>query len=306
VKKIFNVLITIFLLLLGFISSLLSINSRYKYGCFLGNVMRILSRKRYNFTLDNLKQAFPDNPFEWIQKTAKKSYLNLGIVLAEVLALKNLSENDIKNYIHYNKFEMIQNVYSRNRGVVLLSAHFGNWEFLAYSCGLFTKLPVLIIVKPQQNKYSDKILNKYRTQAGNEVISMYQAARALVNKIRAGGMIAMLADQSATEDKDIYVDFFGRPAATFKSPAEIALKFDIPIIMGFAMRNENHTYSVELSELRHDDLEYTEDGVIELTKRHVRILEETIRQKPELWAWQHRRWKHTLKSITNYERRITN
>ncbi len=292
-KKFINYLITLLLLFIGLISSILSIKMRYNFGCLIGNGMKLLSKTRYNITLENLKNAFPENSLGWIKDKANKSYHNLGIVLAEVLALKNLTGKDIENYINYKNLNLIKDVYSRGKGVILLSAHYGNWEFLAYSCGLFTKLPVLIVVKPQQNVYSDKILNEYRTKAGNKVISMYQAARALVNNIRGGGMVAMLVDQSATQDKDIYVDFFGRKAATYKSPAEIALKFNIPIIMGFAVRNPNRTYNVDLIELKHDDLKYSEEGIKELTERHVKILEDMIREKPELWAWQHKRWKHS-------------
>jgi KDO2-lipid IV(A) lauroyltransferase len=188
---------------------------------------------------------------------------------------------------------MINELHSRGKGVILLSGHFGNWELLAYSAGLFSGLPALIIVKPQKNKVADDLLNSYRMQRGNSVISMYNAAFTIFKQLKKGGVVALLADQSATKDKDIYIDFFGIPAATYESPAELALKLDVPIVMGFAVRQSDGTYSVDLQEIKHDDLEHNKEGIEELTRRHVSALENAIRANPNHWAWQHRKWKHT-------------
>jgi KDO2-lipid IV(A) lauroyltransferase len=158
---------------------------------------------------------------------------------------------------------------------------------------LFTKIPVLIIVKPQSNTYADLHLNKIRTRDGNSVISMYNAATGIIRTLKQGGIVAMLADQSATQDKDIYVDFFGRPAATYEAPASLALRYGSPILMAFAERQPDHTYKTRLIEVESSDLQNNKDGIAELTKRHVKLLEDAIRKNPGSWAWQHRRWKHS-------------
>jgi KDO2-lipid IV(A) lauroyltransferase len=122
---------------------------------------------------------------------------------------------------------------------------------------------------------------------------MYNAARTIVSELRKGNMIALLADQSATKDKDLFVDFFGRPAATYESPAAMALRLNAPIVMGFAVRQKDGTYTVRLREIPFDDIKDREDAVSILTERHVKELENQIRLVPGLWAWQHKRWKHT-------------
>jgi KDO2-lipid IV(A) lauroyltransferase len=136
------------------------------------------------------------------------------------------------------------------------------------------------------------VLNQYRTQGGNKIVSMKKAARTIVSSIRNNEAVAMLADQSATKDKDIFVDFFGRPAATYEAPAAIALKFGVPVVMGFSIRQDDCTYKTKLFELDTSNIPNTKEGIKELTQLHVNKLEEIVREYPHLWSWQHRRWKH--------------
>lgn len=292
-RKFSDIVITSVILLIGQISNSLSISWRTSFGRFIGNILRILSPKRQKITLENIKRAFPKKSDTWHNKVMRGSYQNLGITMVELLALKSFNEADVHEYIRYSNIELIEDAYSRGRGVILLSGHFGNWELLAYSAGLFTKIPVTIIVKPQKNRIADEILNRYRTQSGNKVVSMYNAALSVMKTLKKGGVVALLADQSATKDRDVFIEFFGIPAATYESPAEMALKLDVPMIMGFAVRQKDGTYNVDLQEIRHDDLEDNREGIIELTKRHVQVLENAIRKNPDHWAWQHRKWKHT-------------
>ncbi|MFA6570899.1 MAG: hypothetical protein WCT77_06635 [Bacteroidota bacterium] len=287
-----NYILTKFLLILGFVSSKFSIASRVKLGSFIGDLSRIIGGKRRAYTIENIDKAYPEKNLKWKAILLRKAYRNLGITFLELMTLPYLSDYEIKKMIKYENINLIKELNSLGKGLILLSGHYGNWEILAYTAGLFTDIPVLIVVKPQKNKYVDTVLNEFRVRAGNAVVSMYSAARTIVGTIRKGGTLALLADQSATADRDLFVDFFGRPASTYEAPANLALKFKVPMIMGFAERQKDGTYFVRMEIIKHDDLEFNEAGILELTRRHVTALEKAIRRKPGLWAWQHRRWKH--------------
>jgi Kdo2-lipid IVA lauroyltransferase/acyltransferase len=287
-----NLLLTQLIRVIGFISSKLSINTRIKLGKKLGNLIRLADGKRKGYTIDNIRHAFPEKSIEWQDELLIKTYHNLGIVFSEIFAFHYLPDKKIKEIIQFDNIELMNEVLSRGKGLIMLSGHYGNWELLAYSGGMYSGSPIMIIVKPQQNIYADELLNKTRTKGNNSVVSMYSAARTIVNTLRSGNTIALLADQSATSDKDVYVDFFGREAATYEAPASLALKFKTPILMGFAVRQREGNYIVKLREVKHDDLNDSPEGILELTRRHTKCLEEQIRERPELWVWQHRRWKH--------------
>ncbi|MFA5512300.1 MAG: lysophospholipid acyltransferase family protein [Candidatus Kapaibacterium sp.] len=281
-----------FLMLLSAISSRLSMKSRNKLGRMLGGILQRLSKERRNVTLRNLSESLPNlSPAEH-NKICRNSYDNLGITLAELLAFPSMSEADFKNYVKITNTELVEEKIKSGKGIILLSGHFGNWELMAYVAGLILNLPITIIVKPQSNKLSDKYLNKFRTQGGNKIVPMSNAARTILQALKKNEAIALLVDQSADWQKDVFVDFFGRPAATYEAPAAIALKYGSPIITGFAHRLPDCTYLVELKELDYSDLDDSRESIIELTRRHVKVLEDNIMMNPGLWSWQHKRWKH--------------
>lgn len=291
-ERIINKILYLLFIFIGAISFRLNKRNRIKFGRFLGKVMMVLSPKRVRIAQENLKMAFPEKDNKWIESTLRKSFDNLGIVLVEVSILGKLQKEDIFDYISYDNIDIYRDAMKLNKGLLLVSAHFGNWEFTGISIGLYLDKEVLIPVKTQKNPYINDLINSFRTKWGNRVVPMDKSAFQFVKQIRYGGIIGLLADQSATKDKDIFVPFFGREAATYEAPAELALKFKIPIIVGLAVRKEDGSYIIKSQKIDIDDLEYNKDGVIELTKRHVKILESVIREYPELWLWQHRRWKH--------------
>ena len=274
------------------ISFLLTMNGRIRLGKIFGLLLKLVLPKRIDVTLDNLRNAFPDASNEWINEVMNKSFANLGIVLAEILSFRLISDAKIRKYIKYENLEMFNDAYNKGKGVIVLSAHYGNWELLAYTCGLISGIPLLVVVENQKNSFIKKNINKFRTRCGNKVVSRYNAARDIVRELRNGGTVALLADQAATKDKDIFVDFFGRKAATYEAPANLALKFGIPLLCAYPVRLDDGTYLAKVYNIEHSDLDYNKEGIEELTKRHVMTLENAIRQHPELWAWQHKRWKH--------------
>ncbi|MDQ1266773.1 MAG: Kdo2-lipid lauroyltransferase/acyltransferase, partial [Bacteroidota bacterium] len=117
-----------------------------------------------------------------------------------------------------------------------------------------------------------------------------------VQAIRRNEIVAMLADQSATYNKGIFVDLICIPSVTYKAPAALTLHYDIPILVVFAERMTDSTYSTKILEILHDDFQKDKKGIIELTHWHIDALEQAIRRKPELRAWKHRRSKHEPKS----------
>ncbi|MBI3258719.1 MAG: lysophospholipid acyltransferase family protein [Ignavibacteriae bacterium] len=290
-KQFGNYVIALCLRGIGLVCGNVSIKLRIKAGAAIGFVLRLSSKKRFRITYQNIQLAFPEKTNAWHLKTARGSYRNLGIILAEIVSFPWLNDSKIKELIHYKNIELIDKAASRGKGLILLSGHYGNWEMLAYSAGLLSGISIGIVVIHQHNPYADAHINTFRTRHNNSIIPTANAARQIVQKLRKGETVALLADQAADGAKDIFVDFFGRQAATYEAPAALALKFGSPIIIGFPKREENGTYWVELKEITHDDLEYSKDGIVELTKRHVDALEQAVRENPELWAWQHNRWK---------------
>jgi KDO2-lipid IV(A) lauroyltransferase len=216
-------------------------------------------------------------------------------VLTEILCLEWLSEERFAERIQFENPELFSICAARGRGLLLLSGHYGNWEWLACAAGLALRplgIPVTVVVKRQANAVADRWLNRYRTRWGNRVVELEHAAWALSRALRRREAIALLADQRAAPEQALWLPFFGVLVPVHALPAAVALRFRVPIILGFARRCKDGRYRVRLQELPSDDLEDSPEGVRELTRRYLERLEAVIRQQPELWLWQHRRWKY--------------
>jgi KDO2-lipid IV(A) lauroyltransferase len=259
---------------------------------FFGAALRFVSKSRRQITEQNVRTAFPEFSDRTCGDIVRRSYENLGIVLVELLALPKMSRQDLLAQVSMPGFEQVVDRHKQGLPTILLSAHYGNWEYLAIVAGLLLEAPISIVVHPQSNASANSILDSYRTMYGNKLLPMHAAARPLVKLLSGGGTAAFLVDQHGHPEKDPWVDFMGRPTPTYDAPAALALRFNAPIFCTFAERQDDGRYVARFEQLDMSDLDNTKEGIEELTRRHVRALETAIRRRPELWSWQHRRWRY--------------
>ncbi len=289
-------ILTHLLFCLGVIRRLVGRSVRQFIGRRIGDLMLVLSASRRRITLENITMAFPQESSIWYRRVARDSYHNLGVTLLELMAFASMDDAQLEAAISFENLELIQDACAAGNGVILLSAHFGNWELPAFAVPRKIGQPLNVIIKHQRNHQADRMLNAIRASRGNKLIPMDRAAREAVRIFRSGGVLALLADQSARPGSDPFLPIFGRPAPVYRAPAALALRFGVPIVMGLSTRNNNGTYTVKLVEVSSQDLENNETGILELTRRHLSLMEEHIRLYPGQWVWQHRRWKHKLPS----------
>lgn len=281
----------IILILKNFIT-ILPLDKARKIALILSNITYSLLFKRRKIAIENLTKAFPGKDLSEIKAIAKKVFQNIGITFIELFYFPKLNYSIINDQVKYKNLNLMLEKCEIKKGLIMLSGHFGNWELLAFSTGYISGHPLTIIVKTQSNKLVDKLINEYRTLLGNKVVPMQSAAREVFKTLKTGGVVAMLADQSAPKES-VFVKFFNREVSTFQGPAVFALKTKAPMLMGFIIRKEDFSYEVILEEIKTDDLnEYNEENVKILTQRHSTLLENYIQRYPHLWMWTHRRWKN--------------
>ena len=247
---------------------------------------------RKKTVLENLHNAFPDYNEKKIKSIAFGSYKSFAIALAEILYIPAMSREDIKKQVDCNNLELISEKYEENNGVILLSAHFGNWEFMATSLAAQLNIPISVVIKPQRNPYVTNWMNKARTKWNNEIvplgISIRQTYQTLIDK----KVVAMVADQRGPEES-IKINFFGRELTVLTGPAVLSLKTGAPVLYGISVRQDDYSYKSVMTEISKENLpESNEEKIKELSQRHMSYLEGFIRKYPEQWLWMHKRWKH--------------
>lgn len=275
---------------LGLVSRVLSSRQRTVLGKFVGGFLRI-DRKRVAITRSNVRKSLPDVSDNELNLIVTGAYHNLGITLVELLAIPGTNATGLLSQMTIKNINLVRERSQNGQPSILLSGHFGNWEYLAMAAGVEIQSPVTIVAHPQKNSLVDKELNSYRETFGNTIVPMHGAARVLVSTLTKGGTVAFLVDQHAHSEKDPWISFFGRKTPTYEAPAALALKYNVPIFYAFAVRQPGGGYVADLRRLKMDDLSNNRDGIEELTRRHVQALEQEIRLHPSLWSWQHRRWR---------------
>ncbi|MDU2064542.1 MAG: lysophospholipid acyltransferase family protein [Sporomusaceae bacterium] len=215
---------------------------------------------------------------------------NLGQTLMEVLYTPALTPEKIKKHIAIEGLEHLRGAIDQGRGVVLLTAHIGNWEWLGAVLAN-TGLPITTIAKPQPNPHYTRLLNEYREKMGLEVFNrsgaeLVKAARAL----KKGKALGFLADEDGGVD-GIFVDFFNRKSATPAGPAVFARKFGSIIVPAFIFHRPEGGHQIVIKPAfpyeRYDD---ETQELYENTAKMTQAIEEAIRNHPSDWIWFRKRW----------------
>lgn len=282
-------------LITAILSQLCNDSLRNKIAIAFSDLFFKLNYNRKKVTISNLSHAFPEKTAEQINQIALNSYRNLTITFMELFAIKSMNSEQLRKKVIFENPDQLIDIHRQGKGIILLSAHYGNWELMAYAGREWLGFDMLIPVKILKNYYVDRFTNSIRTGNGNKIVNMDHAAWTIIKTLKSGGALALLGDQAANESTDIFVKFFNKPALTYEAPAELALKFKIPLVECFPERQSDGTYIVRQNIIDYSDLEYSKANVKVLTQRHVDVLEAQIRKIPDQWTWMHKRWKHSEK-----------
>lgn len=243
---------------------------------------------RLNTVRDNLRISFPEKSQEELKRIEKLSYQNLAEITVEGLKAFTMSKKQIfarHKVINENE---ISHIYEDCSGIIVLTGHYGNWEWGAMSC-MQLKWPGIALYKPLSNSYLDNYLCRNRSRFGTELVSIYDTARSFISFKDKKMNFIMASDQSPSNaNKSIWVSFLGRESAFLHGPETYSKKYNYPTVFVDIQRVRKGFYELELTVLTKEPQE-TKDG--EITQTFANKLEEVIRKKPEDWLWSHKRWK---------------
>ena len=234
-----------------------------------------------------LKKVYPDWSQSQHQKVLKGVYRQMALSILEEYVL-----DDSVLYANstINGREYVDAALAHNRGAILATAHFGNWE--AARILPMADISLSVIAKKQRNTLFDDYTNAIRERNGVHVIDMKKGLRDILTDLRGNRMVAILADQNAGS-KGLVMDFLGYPASHWKGVAKISLRYKIPIVPGFVVRDSDDNLSFEFCPMiYHPKLVDDEENYPLILDQIIQITQEFINKHPDHWFWVHKRWKH--------------
>lgn len=260
-------------------------------GRALGRLLADLDPRHVAIAAENLRQAFPhwDEPRRL--RTARAVYAHFGQTLLDILWMAEQPRERLLSLIVEEGRENADGVRAAGRGVVYVTGHFGNWEFYGVAFGWLGE-PVGVVARPLDNPALEARLTAFRTRSGNTVISKRRALQDILRLLRQGAGVAILVDQNVQEQDGIFVEFFGRPAATTTVAAALAVKTGCALLPVHCEVRADGRYKFVYGR----PLEWTttgnrQDDIARLTQALTTVIEGWVRERPEQWLWMHRRWK---------------
>lgn len=263
--------------------------TRIAFGKMVGRAIYAMDAKHRGVSAANLSSAFPGMEKEKTQELSIRSFENIGKLMVEVIFMKR-REKTLISSTAIEGWENLHEASRDGRGYLLVSGHFGNWEWVAFlqsSLGF----PLEMVTRPLDNPYVEGFLKKIREAKGNRVVYKRNAVREMVKALKASKGVAFVFDQNFGEEGGVFVPFFDRPAATTPVFGRIAARMDVPVLPVMAYP-ENGGYRVVYGKpiVPRKELSVEENSMMIIRESTLR-LEEAVRKTPWAWFWMHDRWR---------------
>jgi len=169
----------------------------------------------------NLAMALPEKSHHEHAGILRREFTSLGRQLAEVCQFPRYTRDNVSRVVVYDGFENYERVFTRGKGVLFLTAHFGGWELSAFVHSLHGHW-MHVLVRNLDNVYLDRLSQRYRSMHGNATVSKDNFVRGLLAAMKAGEVVGILMDTNMTPPQGVFVDFFGISACTASGLARIA------------------------------------------------------------------------------------
>src|SRR5262245_10504655 len=259
----------------------------------LGWLAYRVDRRHREVARDNLRHAFPDAAPARLERVVRSVYDHFCTVVVEIIRLpRKLHASNWRRHIEMIGGDRLVDRLTCGRPLLIVTGHFGNWEMAGYALGLLG-FRTSAVARRLDNPHLDPFLARFRQGTGQRILDKNTDYAQIQETLATGGTLAMLADQDAGQ-RGLYVDFFGRPASTFKSIALLSLEYKAPLmVVGMPKVGEPMRYQVVCEEVI-DPATYAgrRDAVTAITQRYTAALERLVRRHPYQYFWLHRRWKH--------------
>jgi len=258
----------------------------------LGDLVYWMDVRHRIIACRNLSLAFPNMDPGERGRIARTVFRNLGRLIAEFSFIPRLTRENFQRYASMEGLEHLESALKKEKGVLLLTAHFGNWEWMAAMFPFLTGRNCHVVMRPLDNRFLDRVIDRLRTGTGNRTIPKQKGMGKILRALNQGGMVGILLDQNMSWQEGVFVKFFGESACTNNGMALIAIKTGAPVLPIFNIRQADGRYLVVIGA----ELEVIRTGRKDLdaeknTQLFTEVIERIVREHPDHWLWIHQRWK---------------
>ncbi len=251
-------------------------------------------RYRGRVVRENLRNSFPDKGEEEIGRIRRAFYRHFAELIVEILKLAVIRPAELARRARWVNPELMARALARQRPVLTLGSHMGNWEWILGSGALALPGVMAGVYKPFKNPFVEAFMRRVRTRMGAEAVPMSGTLRYLVQYRRGSRNISLLTDQAAgPEDRPYWTTFLHQDTGFYSSAERLAAQFDCAVLYVGIRRRRRGYYEIKFTEMPDGAaVAAAPAGTFPITEAFAQQLEHDIRADPEQYLWTHRRWKH--------------
>ncbi|MFH1379113.1 MAG: lysophospholipid acyltransferase family protein [bacterium] len=255
----------------------------------LGSLLWFVLPARRNIITKNLLRAFPEMPYSHRHTLARNFWPKFCSMIIHLIRYYGLPTEKRSRLIEWENLHYYSRAKKENKGIILVSAHFSNWELMGLALCSHGYAHAAV-GRPLDNPRINKLINSIRESSNMYVIPHRRAIKENLKLLKNKKSIGLIIDQNFHHG-GLFVNFFGTPASMTNLPAVLALKTGSPIlpVHGWHIKEKFH--------IRFDKpilinpAQSAQPSSQELSQQCSDIIEGWIKEKPVYWLWAHDRWK---------------
>ena len=258
----------------------------------LGDAFFLLARERRRIAAINLEIAF-GTALSRAEKAriARACFQNSLALIFDFLKLPQLPIQQQEDCIKIHGEEHLQEAFNLGRGVLAVSAHFGNFPLLL--CAMSRRgYPLYVVTRHFNSTWADDLYTGVLARFGTKTFTKDRVAPNILKALKGGAIVGYVLDQNMQRENGCFVDFFEKKACTIKGMATLAARYGSPILPTFIVSTADGMHHIHIEKaFIPDDLKTLTKRDLELTQHFTHLIEAWIKIHPEQWLWFHRRWK---------------
>ncbi len=275
-----------------FLSSVIPLKINLFLGRVFGAIIYLVLRRHRRTAFDSLAVAFP----EYSLKKRKRIVKNFFIIMAKgSLELLHYLYNigKVESAVQIEGKDNLDSALAKGKGVILVTAHYGNFPLMSLYLAA-QGYPVNIVARPMRDRYAEGHFHKLRSNAGLKTISAYPRRACVLGIIKALAnreIVIIQMDQNFGTG-GVWVDFFGKLAATPTGPIVLSLRSKAALVPAYIYQKKDKKHKIKI--FPEQDLisgKDKDETILLSAAKFTKIIEAWIRQGPDQWSWIHRRWK---------------
>ena len=266
----------------------------YVFSDFFYLIIYYIVGYRKKIARKNIEKSFPEKSKKELRRIERRFFRYFCDLFIETFYEMHMSEKEVLQRMDLGDIDLIMEQYAKGRSIMLMSAHYGNWEWAsAFALKLPEDMQIYNVYKRLNNKKFDNFMLEIRSKFKGQSVEIHNLLRTMVNLRKEGrvSVFGMISDQSPwVGNINHWNTFLNQDTPVITGTEQLAKKFDYPVFYIHIHRVKRGYYKFEYIPV---SLEPTLTSEFEISNKYMEILEQKIKAIPEYWLWTHNRWKHS-------------